>query len=161
MKSVGEENIQKLESFLYLQVIDQSWKDHLHSLDGLRDSVSLRGYGQRDPLQEYKKEAFSAFAAMIDAIESEATFALLKMPAPELRRVEEDVENSEEDYDDMNFTHSEAPALSEGRSSASAGGSEEESQQPYVREGKKVGRNDACPCGSGKKYKKCHGVDEA
>lgn len=170
MSFLKGDDLLKLESYIYLQIIDQAWKDHLQALDQLKDSVSLRGYGQRDPLQEYKKEAFTFFSNMIDHIEEKTTLTLLKMPRPQFEGLEEATSHEDNDTLDENMTlsHPDAPSLSSsddedkfvyrGASSGSSDSPREEIQkQPFVREGKKTGRNDPCPCGSGKKYKKCHG----
>ena len=161
---VGKENMKQVELYVYLQIIDQAWKDHLASMDNLKDSVSLRGYGQRDPLQEYKKEAFRLFESMMVRIEDETTLALIRMPPPELVPQHEIV--NEPDEAQMNFSHPEAsssfapgPAAPPPQASGShqGHGHEPPQQQPFKRDENKVGRNDPCPCGSGKKYKKCHG----
>lgn len=165
-KMVSPDIMKKVESFIYLQIMDQSWKDHLRSMDQLQDSVKLRGYGQRDPLQEYKKEAFQLFKSLMLRIEDETALALIRMPPPE-GQISNDLELEEPDTAQMNFTHPDA----DGDSATAAEGdkliyhgSREEPQdeaqskaQPFKREMSKVGRNDPCPCGSGKKYKKCHG----
>jgi preprotein translocase subunit SecA len=151
-----KEDLKKFESYIYLQIIDQSWKDHLLGLDHLKDSVSLRGFGQRDPLQEYKKEAFDLFAQLIDGIEEKTTLMLLRMPPPEpvrLEQLEEELHGEEADLEsNMNFSHAEA------ESSLSTPKEKEIDNSPHKREEKKVGRNELCPCGSGKKHKKCHGA---
>lgn len=156
-----KDDLKKFESYIYLQIIDQCWKDHLLALDYLKDSVSLRGFGQRDPLQEYKKEAFNLFAQLIDEIEEKTTLMLLRMPPPEpvgLQQLEEELHGESADEEqDMNFTHAEAPS-SVPRSSSSSTEEKEIDNTPYTRDEKKVGRNEPCPCGSGKKYKKCCGA---
>lgn len=170
---VGDEVMKRIESYVYLQIIDQSWKDHLRSMEQLQDSVRLRGYGQRDPLQEYKKEAFKMFESLMMRIEDETTLSLVRMPPPELVTGEE-LQVEEPDQDELSFVHPEAQQVSaadiEAGVSAQSGGDdliyhgsrdnmeqEERAAATFVREGDKVGRNDLCPCGSGKKYKKCHG----
>ncbi|MBF0440599.1 MAG: preprotein translocase subunit SecA [Oligoflexales bacterium] len=175
--SVGTEMMRKVENFVYLQIVDQIWKEHLRNMEHLQDNVRLRGYAQRDPLQEYKKEAFKLFESTMIRMEDEAALALLRMPPPEFASPEE-YEVEEPDESSMKFNHPEAaPSFAtqnneSGKSPASKnheliyhGSREAPQQQPkvetYVREGKKVGRNDQCPCGSGKKYKKCHGVPNA
>ena len=161
MSFLEKEDLLRFESYVYLQLIDQSWKDHLLALDHLKDSVSLRGYGQRDPLQEYKKEAFKAFSQLIDLIEEKTTIALVKMPKPEpvgLQRLEEDLHGQDSFQEDVTLSHPDAPSLSPGeRAKAQQQQEEEVSKTPFVRDEKKTGRNEPCPCGSGKKYKKCHG----
>ena len=159
---------QKIENYVYLQVIDQAWKEHLLSMDSLKDSVSLRGYAQRDPLQEYKKEAFKLFSMMMDRVENDVCLALLHIPIPEMTD-ELSEEHDQEDEDDP------TAALKNGngsgnldndqliyhgsRSNLEERSSSNNSANPQTirRDGEKVGRNSPCPCGSGKKYKKCHG----
>jgi preprotein translocase subunit SecA len=164
-QGVGDEIMSKVESFIHLQIIDQSWKDHLRSMETLQDNVRLRGYGQRDPLQEYQMEAFNLFQALMIRIEDETTLALVRMPPPRVT-VSEELEAKAPDESKMAFQHPAAqkpvaakPEEEDGmiyhgsRSAPKAAPKVE----TFVREGDKVGRNDVCPCGSGKKYKKCHG----
>ena len=176
LEKIGPEMKIKLESYVYLQIIDQAWKEHLLAMDSLKDSVSLRGYAQRDPLQEYKKEAFNLFSMMMNRVSSDVTLALLHMPAPELSPNPQsfDDENGEEleemepsaifgdeetrsrkqKSDDKLIYHGSRTAPAENQESAQAA-------QPVRRSSEKVGRNSPCPCGSGKKYKKCHGLVSA
>jgi preprotein translocase subunit SecA len=163
ISSIPTEVVSKVSSYVYLQVIDQNWKDHLKAMDELQESVRLRGYGQRDPLQEYKKEAYKLFEGLMNRIEDETALTLIRMPAPEEQA---DYELAEPEMDDMEFKHPEAEQLGDASPVEKDGmiyhGSREEPQdqskvQQVVRDGEKVGRNDPCPCGSGKKYKKCHG----
>ena len=168
IKPVGDELVKKVEAFIHLQIIDQNWKDHLRSMEQLQDNVRLRGYGQRDPLQEYKKEAFKLFESMMARIEDETALSLIRMPPPEV--TDEDLQLEEPDEDQLAMSHPEAPsALSGGEPARQQPDDgmiyhgtrerEEKVQKPetFVRATDKVGRNDLCPCGSGKKYKKCHG----
>ncbi len=176
---VGEENLRRVESYVYLQIIDSAWKDHLLQMDHLKDAVRLRGYGQRDPLQEYKKEAFRLFQEMMIRIEDDTAMALVRMPTPET--VPATPAPQQFDESRMNFNHPDATASSGANQlpiarpqAGSPGGNSDgliyhgsratkpaPAAQPTVapvrRQGEKVGRNDNCPCGSGKKYKKCHG----
>ncbi|NRA65729.1 MAG: preprotein translocase subunit SecA [Pseudobacteriovorax sp.] len=169
-KMVSDDIMKKVESFVYLQIMDQSWKDHLRSMDQLQDSVRLRGYGQRDPLQEYKKEAFQLFKSLMLRIEDETALALIRMPPPEVSMTE-DLEVEEPDTTELNYTHPEAIQETPSQSSqndkndnliyhGSRDVPEDQPQkaEPYKRDMSKVGRNDPCPCGSGKKFKKCHGM---
>jgi preprotein translocase subunit SecA len=179
---VGDELMKKVEAFVYLQIMDQSWKDHLRSMEQLQDNVRLRGYGQRDPLQEYKKEAYKLFESLIMRIEDETSLALIRMPPPQ---VQVDMpEPNEPDQAELNFNHpAAASALSGAQAKQQANGAPPAAKGPppvddgmiyhgsrssgqqaaaskvetVRREGQKVGRNDPCPCGSGKKFKKCHG----
>ncbi|MDD9950305.1 MAG: preprotein translocase subunit SecA [Zetaproteobacteria bacterium] len=171
LSKIPEQLAPKLENYIYLQILDQTWKEHLLSMDSLKDSVSLRGYGQRDPLQEYNKEAFQLFATMMERVEYDATLALLHMPepkgefiAPESAEGNEMMGEEEERLaaylspqqkpnsptDNLIYRGSQvAQQLEEQPSTPTA--------QTIRRDGEKVGRNDSCPCGSGKKYKKCCG----
>ena len=160
VSAIPQEVVSKVSAYVYLQVIDQNWKDHLKSMDELQESVRLRGYGQRDPLQEYKKEAYNLFEALMNRIEDETALTLIRMPAPE---AQEEYELAEPEMSEMQFQHPEAEAMSEAQNSGPVEkdgmiyhGSRGEDSEPakvqqVVREGEKVGRNDPCPCGSGKK----------
>ncbi len=170
---VGDEVMKRIEAYVFLQIIDQSWKDHLRSMELLQDSVRLRGYGQRDPLQEYKKEAFKMFESLIMRIEDETTLSLVRMPPPQMVP-EEELVVEEPDQEELSFVHPEAQQVSaasfeeqnevmqQDADNLIYHGSrdmleQEERAATFIREGDKVGRNDLCPCGSGKKFKKCHG----
>lgn len=149
--SVGDEVMRHVEKEVTLHVLDSQWKDHLATMDQLRQGIHLRGYAQKDPKQEYKRESFDLFAEMLERFKNEVVSILSKIQI----RSEEEIEAMEAqrrrvNEAQMQFQHAEAGALAQGES-------EEDSSQPYVREGRKVGRNEPCPCGSGKKYKHCHG----
>lgn len=176
---IPEEITKKIESYIYLQKIDQGWKDHLLAMDSLKDSVSLRGYGQRDPLQEYKKEAFTLFQTMWSRIELETVTTLLRMPAPQMNDVPV-AEAPEPDQRSLNFQHEVSPHFEDERGSSQEQQATETDGLIYTgsrrqvdrsqevratpqtirRDEAKVGRNDPCPCGSGKKFKKCHGTSQ-
>jgi preprotein translocase subunit SecA len=134
----GSEMLRYLERMMVLQVVDSQWKDHLLAMDHLKEGIGLRGYGQRDPLVEYKKEAFDIFAEMSGRISLEIITRLFKI---QIQRTQE-----------AEITRTRRTNLNYNR------GDEVSSQQ--VIKGKKVGRNDPCPCGSGKKYKKCCGIND-
>ena len=163
---VGADNMKMVENHVYLQIIDTMWKEHLLSMDHLRDSVRLRAHGQRDPLQEYKKEGFRYFATLMERIEDETVLALLRMPPPQEIKPEDLVQ--EENFEDMQFKHDDAGSALNKRKGPSddqmvynnGNRGEPEKPQTFIREQPKVGRNDPCHCGSGKKYKKCHGKSE-
>lgn len=152
-ETVGDEIWQRVEKDIMLQTLDTQWKEHLAAMDYLRQSINLRGYAQKDPKQEYKREAFEMFSSMLDSVKFETISMLSRIEI----RAQEDVEAMEEQHQsqpaDMEFTHASSSSL---QGDEQAGG-EAEAQQPVRREGEKVGRNDPCPCGSGKKYKNCHG----
>jgi preprotein translocase subunit SecA len=150
---VGAETMRQFEKAVMLQVLDSQWKEHLAAMDYLRQGIHLRGYAQKNPKQEYKRESFEMFSAMLDRIKHEVTGILCKVEV----RAPEDVaavEESRRQSAAMNYQHADASALPQPTDMASA---EEEAAQPYVRDGRKVGRNEPCPCGSGKKFKQCHG----
>ncbi len=151
-RAVGPEVMRLHEKYLLLQVIDQQWKDHLLMLDHLKEGIGLRGYGQRDPLIEYKKESFDLFQEMMERIQDRVVKYLWKIDVVVER---ESSENAEADR--QRVQHSlpapkaprQQPMFLSGSSGPAA---------PIKRREEKVGRNDPCPCGSGKKYKKCHGA---
>jgi len=148
----GSPVVRHFEKAVMLQVLDTAWKEHLAAMDYLRQGIGLRGYAQKDPKQEYKKEAFAMFEAMLDRIKHEVISILTRVQV----RAESDVEAVEEQRRsraEMNFKHAEAGAMTEATGEEPA----QEEQRPFTRTGRKVGRNEPCPCGSGKKYKHCHG----
>ena len=142
-KLFGAPTLRWLERHILLDIVDAQWKDHLLTLDHLKEGIGLRGYGQKDPLVEFKKEAFTLFEDMMDRIDTEAVrFLFLMQPArpeAEARQIEQRQRRQQQN---LQFQ---------------AGPAQAEAPKP-VRSGAKVGRNDPCPCGSGKKYKKCHGA---
>ena len=134
-----------------LQVLDHQWREHLATMDQLRQGINLRSYAQKNPKQEYKRESFQLFIDLLDRMKRETVTVLSRVQV----RNEEEIEALEEQRrreleGDMHFQHDEA-------SSMNADNSSDEEQAPFVRDGRKVGRNEACPCGSGKKYKNCCG----
>jgi preprotein translocase subunit SecA len=151
-RGVGPEVMRLHEKYLLLQVIDQQWKDHLLMLDHLKEGIGLRGYGQRDPLIEYKKESFELFQEMMERIQDRVVKYLWKIDVAVEREASENAE-----ADRQRVQHSlpapKAPRQQPMFLSGSAGPA-----APIKRREEKVGRNDPCPCGSGKKYKKCHGA---
>jgi preprotein translocase subunit SecA len=140
-QEIGAETFRYLEKMVLLQVVDSQWKDHLLSMDHLKEGVGLRGYGQRDPLVEYKKEAFDMFADLGGRVASEAVSRMMKI---QIAREQEVHEKFVPRPSRMTF----------GRGS----GSESSKPQTVIKD-KKIGRNDPCICGSGKKYKKCCGMN--
>jgi len=138
-EEIGPEIHRQLERAVLLQVIDHQWKDHLLGMDQLRDGIGLRGYGQKDPLAEYKREGFEMFAAMMDRIKADTLERLFKV---RVARDRSPVENEAASLPPM--------TLNRGSETATATKTVHRAQQ-------KVGRNEPCPCGSGKKYKKSHG----
>jgi preprotein translocase subunit SecA len=155
---VGPEVMRQVEKAVMLQTLDTQWKDHLAGMDYLRQGIHLRGYAQKNPKQEYKREAFEMFSAMLDSIKSDvvgtlsrlqlATEGAAAIPQPPREIPERQFEFKHEEFHGLDA--SEEP--DEAMPSAAR-----EIEQPYVRGDRKVGRNEPCPCGSGRKYKHCHG----
>ncbi|MDH3392897.1 MAG: preprotein translocase subunit SecA [Desulfobulbaceae bacterium] len=143
-QEVGSETMRHLERVVLLQMVDNHWKEHLLHMDHLKEGIGLRGYGQKNPLDEYKKEGFEMFLEMIDRVKEQTVNTLFRI---QLAR-EDDVEAMEREQREAR--RQQAMQLRHG-------GEPDEQRQPHVREGDKVGRNTACPCGSGKKYKRCCG----
>ena len=155
---VGEEAMRQLERGIMLQSLDLHWREHLSSLDHLRQGIHLRGYAQKNPKQEYKREAFELFSAMLDLIKQEVTRVLLTIQIRSAEEAEEVAEEAVEgqDYSDVQYHHAELEeALAATSAAAAAAGGDD--GRTFVRGNEKVGRNDPCPCGSGLKYKHCHG----
>jgi preprotein translocase subunit SecA len=149
---VGAEVMHHYERAIMLQSLDQHWREHLAALDHLRQGIHLRGYAAKNPKQEYKREAFELFSVMLDTVKREVTQVLMTVQV----RSEAEVEAVEAPHAPGNVQYHHADydeALAQPSSGAHAG----EEHKPFVRSGQKVGRNDPCPCGSGKKYKQCHG----
>ncbi len=157
---VRAEFLRRFEKDVLLQVLDNHWKEHLAAMDYLRQGIHLRGFAQKNPKQEYKREAFEMFEAMLERIQHDVISFLLRVqfqqeapPLPE-HHAPADAE--------LHFEHAEVSALAEGEdeeaeATARAAAADRAAHTPFVREDRKVGRNDPCPCGSGKKYKHCHG----
>ncbi|MDR2877182.1 MAG: preprotein translocase subunit SecA [Chromatiales bacterium] len=151
---VGAGVLRDFEKAVMLQVLDTSWKDHLSAMDHLRQGIHLRGYAQKNPKQEYKREAFEMFTAMLDRIKQEVVSVLARVEV----RAREEIEAIEEQrrtQSRMQFEHADPSAIGTGNPDEAA--TSAASAQPFVRPDQKVGRNDPCPCGSGRKYKQCHG----
>ncbi|MGA2625087.1 MAG: preprotein translocase subunit SecA [Bacteroidota bacterium] len=164
---IGSENLAMLEKMVALQVIDEKWKDHLREMDDLKEGIHLRAYGQKDPLIEYKTESFNMFVELLDLVSTETlnlVFKLFPTPAQEMpaRRAPrvprpQDMRLSHESALGMGFQGNHEPIPSE-EVAGERGKSQPGKAKPQpVRVGEKTGRNDPCPCGSGKKYKHCHG----
>lgn len=153
---IGEE-MPRVEKMVMLQVLDGLWKEHLASMDHLKQGIFLRAYAQKKPIQEYKREAFELFQDMLENLKSEVVRFLFHVQIQRQDELEE-MERRRREAEaraQLQMTHAEASAMDgEG---AEAPEQEAEEQTPFVREGRKVGRNEPCPCGSGKKFKQCHG----
>ena len=149
--------MRQYERGLMLQSIDTHWREHLSSLDHLRQGIHLRSYAQKNPTQEYKREAFELFSSLLDTIKGEVTRVLMNVrirSAEELQAVDEPEAPRNVQYRHADF---DGAVADDTAAATPVGNHEAQTQQPFVRTGHKVGRNDPCPCGSGKKYKVCHG----
>jgi preprotein translocase subunit SecA len=150
-ETLGEELLIRLEKEITLMILDRHWKDHLAAMDYLRQGIGLRGYAQKNPVQEYKRESFEMFTAMLDGINYEVVQALTRVQI----RSEEQVEALEQRHQpDQEIKMEHASALNPFDAGESP---EEDPHQPFVRKEPKLGRNEPCWCGSGKKFKQCHG----
>ena len=183
-KLIGTERALFHQRMIMLQIVDSQWKDHLYSLDHLKEGIGLRGYGQRDPLVEYKKESYQMFQALMDRIDEEIlrwTFLYQPVVTPEaggmrevdttlgarhlaasppgVREPELAMAGAQSSRPNLSFNDPSATPTMFARKAQprEAEGGSDAAVQTVRREGRKVGRNDPCPCGSGKKYKKCHG----
>ena len=159
---IGDEAMRRLERDVMLHVLDGHWKEHLASMDYLRQSVGLRGYAQKDPKQEYKREAFEMFERLLDKIKYDVVtfFTKLEITLPEeVEAIEEEHKLAHEQDLALDFVHNDAKSSLEADATAenTVDGFKPEALKPFKREVEKVGRNEPCPCGSGKKYKQCHG----
>ncbi len=142
----GKETQEQLERVILLQMVDSHWKDHLLSMDHLKEGIGLRGYGQKNPLDEYKKEGYNLFMNMIETVKIQTVSTLMRV-----RVVQED------DVDRLEEEQRQRQQQRELQLNKGSADTEQAGQQPQKREGEKIGRNAPCPCGSGKKYKRCCG----
>ena len=153
-KLYGEEVVQQVEKAVMLRMLDIHWKEHLSNMDHLRQGIGLRGYAQKNPKQEYKRESFELFSTMLETVKTMVISTLAKFeintdaPPPQPQ--------PEVDQSKMKFEHAQAQAGQQPEPERSET-TISDGSQPYTREMPKVGRNEPCPCGSGKKYKRCHG----
>jgi len=151
---VGADIMHHYERVVMLQILDSHWREHLAGLDHLRQGIHLRGYAQKNPKQEYKREAFELFTTMLEEVKREVTKILLTVQIKNEQQVEAvtDTLRSPENIQLHHEAYGEALAEENGYIKT-----EDDKTQPFVRQNEKVGRNQPCPCGSGKKYKQCHG----
>ncbi len=163
---VGSENMRHFEKQIMLKALDEQWKEHLANMDYLRQGIGLRGYAQKNPKQEYKREAFQMFNALLESIKHDVISILAKVRAPseqEMIEMEERLRQRQHKEESVRYVHEQAEAPAQPGQNRAQPAQEQgqprslRSVQPYVRTGRKVGRNEPCPCGSGKKYKQCHG----
>ncbi len=151
---VGAEGMRTYEKHVMLNVLDRFWKEHLAAMDYLRQSIGLRGYAQKDPKQEYKRESFEMFAQMLEDMKYEVVTTLSKVRIQASEEVEQLEANENPAFENINYQHADAASMTAGSIDAE---SPVVTAQPYQRSEKKIGRNDPCHCGSGKKFKHCHG----
>ncbi|MEP6605466.1 MAG: preprotein translocase subunit SecA [Nitrosospira sp.] len=154
---VGINVMHQYERAVMLQSLDTHWREHLAALDHLRQGIHLRGYAQKNPKQEYKREAFELFTIMLDEIKTEVTKILLTVQIRSEQQVEAIAETQRSPVNVQYHHAAYEETLNEEEEQQGLGDQPQEKHQPFVRQGGKVGRNDPCPCGSGKKYKQCHG----
>jgi len=182
-ETAGSEPMREFEKAIVLQKLDEHWKEHLAGMDYLRQSVGLRGYAQKNPKQEYKREAYELFTTMLEEYKTDVVTLLSRVKVQDRTEVEAaqaEQQRQQEQIEALNYQHASATSaldvsdagadgeLSEAeqatrqataahQASRAQGAGAAENEQPFVRDGRKVGRNEPCPCGSGKKYKQCHG----
>jgi preprotein translocase subunit SecA len=150
-EQIGPEAMRTYERIIMLNIIDAQWKDHLLSLDHLKQGIGLVGYGQKDPLVEYKKQSFDMFQAMLDRIDTSTIRSLFNLQVVS--------EQAPESLQQRRMARRPASLKFTGPNQGAAPAGEEDGKtKTIVRDQPKVGRNEPCPCGSGKKYKKCHGI---
>jgi len=153
---IGAETLRDAEKGIMLQVLDSHWKDHLSAMDNMRKGIQLRGYAQKNPTQEFKRESFNMFTELLENIKYEfiSTLSKIEVASPEM------IAHTQSNLavPQMHFSHQEIqPMALHAEPNGNATPSDEESHQPFIRSAPKLGRNDPCHCGSGKKFKQCHG----
>ncbi|MFM9983107.1 MAG: preprotein translocase subunit SecA [Burkholderiales bacterium] len=153
----AEESYRQYERYIMLQILDSHWREHLAALDHLRQGIHLRGYAQKNPKQEYKREAFELFGALIESVKLEVTRTLIAVQIKSEAALE--VPDAPPALENVSYQHADpvSAASQESVEASLAPPADEKAQQPFKRYNEKIGRNDPCPCGSGKKYKQCHG----
>jgi len=157
VEKIGEENFTQFERVVLLQSIDSHWREHLSALDYLRQGIHLRGYAQKQPKQEYKREAFELFGQLLDSVKNEVTKVLMTVKiqsGEQLEQAAEEMENRAENISNVTYT---APTETGGVETTMDEESQRRAAAVPAGDVPRVGRNDPCPCGSGKKYKNCHG----
>jgi len=153
---VGEENFTQFERMVLLQTIDSQWREHLSALDYLRQGIHLRGYAQKQPKQEYKREAFVLFGQLLDSVKNDVSRILMNVRVQSAEQITEEAEQMGARAEQIaNVTYTAPTETGEVESTPGAGDAGPTGSDPAVA---RVGRNDPCPCGSGKKYKHCHGL---
>jgi preprotein translocase subunit SecA len=155
---ISSEQMRRLERDVMLHVLDSQWKEHLSAMDYLRQSVGLRGYAQKNPKQEYKREAFEMFESLLERVKHEVISFIAKIEITQPEEAETIEQQQPQNPQEMQFSHAESGnILTDDAAPEAEQTGDDNSEQPYRRPVDKVGRNEPCPCGSGKKYKQCHG----
>ncbi|MDD9195265.1 preprotein translocase subunit SecA [Aliivibrio sp. S3MY1] len=154
-ESVGESVLRNFEKAVMLQTLDGLWKEHLAAMDHLRQGIHLRGYAQKNPKQEYKRESFELFEGLLDTLKFDVISILSKVRVQQQQDVERMEEQRRQQAEEM--TRRQKLQHQNAESQLDDGETAEDAHTPMVRDERKVGRNEICPCGSGKKYKQCHG----
>ncbi len=156
---VGQESWTQFERSIMLQAIDTQWREHLSALDHLRQGIHLRGYAQKNPKQEYKREAFELFSDMLDRVRDDVIKVLMTVRIQSQEEVQQaEAEAARSHVQNVAYHHSDFDeALGNAPESDASTASGAEHPGTVRNFGAKIGRNDPCPCGSGKKYKACHG----
>ncbi len=153
-EEMGAELVRYMEKTITLQILDYLWKDHLLNMDHLKEGIHLRGYAQKDPLNEYKREAFELFDNLLQCIKGEAVEVLSRVEAKQPEEIQSTEEERASKRDlQLSMSHAESGAFGDEE----APEREVDAKTPFRRQGEKIGRNAPCPCGSGKKYKQCCG----
>lgn len=155
-KRVGFKVIRDLEKTIMLQLLDYHWKEHLAAMDHLRQGIYLRGYAQKNPAQEYKRESFELFRKMLARLKYEVVSTVSKLEITTGKQVAEQQQRLfHQPNIELQYQHPETTTLQQSETDVVI--SEPKSIQPFIPSQNKIGRNKACPCGSGQKYKNCHG----
>ena len=156
-KIAGDEQLRAYERYIMLNIIDSQWKDHLLTIDHLKQGIGLVGYGQKDPLVEYKKQSFDMFQDMLDRIDTNTTRSLFNLEIVD-KEEQEEMERLERLEQQRAQKQAAGMAFTGAYEGVQAAGEEALKNTPFVRDEPKMKPNDKCHCGSGKKYKKCHGA---
>ncbi len=154
--SIGAELMRGVEKQVMLRQLDHHWKEHLAGMDHLRQGIGLRSYAQKNPKQEYKREAFDMFGVMLEQVKHD-TISILSRIRIQGQDDLNEMSEQKQPAGAMKFQHAEASALGGQQQSGQPPSAPQAPVEQFVRDGKKIGRNEPCPCGSGKKFKQCHG----
>ncbi|MEW6061508.1 MAG: SEC-C metal-binding domain-containing protein, partial [Bacteroidota bacterium] len=159
-ETIGDEAMKFIQKISLLQVIDSRWKEHLREMDDLKEGIYLRAYGQKDPILEYKTEAYRMFVELIGLVNKEALNLVFKLFPENQQQLEAQRQRHRVQHERIRLTHASTTGMGIQGTIDGEDGEPQKRQAPVVQQlvaGEKVGRNDPCPCGSGKKYKHCHG----